>query len=593
MRVLDCEIGGLRVELDEPAAVKLRFGVFELDRREAVLRTRGGAVVPLQPQPAKVLSLLVDRAGELVTRDEIRETVWGTDTFVDFDRGLNFCIKQVRSALGDESRSPRYIETIPRQGYRFVAAVEPVDGIAARTEARTTAGRATARSRLIAVSALGAVVLAVTAAGRFVRSRTEAAGRPGPMVLAVLPFANLSGDPAQDYLAEGMTEELITQTGRLSPRSLTVIAVPTAMRYRGTTREWSQVADELGAEYVLRGTTRRSATNVYVTAALLRVRDRATMWTTSETRPAADLFTVQHEVGQHVARALAVELLPSQPAALARSGTESTAAFEAYLVGRHALRLGTEEGFEASLRAFSESSRQDPRFAPAFAGLAEAHLKLAEFSLLAPSEGCQLARPEAERALQLDPTLPEAHLRMAQAWSLCDPSSAAIGAEYRQALALNPSDGEARVGHAWFLFDRRRVVEAEQEIGVALRLDPMSPHAHSSAAYFEMSAGRPDQALERVAKALELDPDYPFGLYVLGNALSQKGHHDEALHALQRAVTASGGKPKYVFGLGMVSAQAGRRQEALGLLTRLRDLARERYVPPTYIDALSAVLRPS
>ena len=226
------------------------------------------------------------------------------------------------------------------------------------------------------------------------------------------------------------------------------------------------------------------------------------------------------------------------------------------------------------------------------AGLAEAHLKLAEFALLAPSEGCRLARPEAERTLALDPALPEAHVRMAQRWSLCEPSSPAIGAEYRQALALNPSDAEGRVGHAWFLFDRGRPGEAQAEIEVALRLDPLSPHAHSSAAYFELAAGHRDEALDRARAALALDPDYPFGLYVLGTAFSQMGRHGEALLALRKAVTVSGGKPKYVFGLGIVSAQAGRRDEATSLLARLRDLARQRYVPPSYIEALSTACAP-
>lgn len=575
--------------MSQPPDQILRFGVFELDTARGELKTRAGTIVPLQPQPLKVLTLLARRAGCLVTREEIRLAIWGSDTYVDFDRGLNFCVKEVRSALGDDSRLPRYIETVPRRGYRFLV-TENQSGIPAKAIQTTESKRVRRTTRWLTTSLLLVAALAlVIQGGTFVHPKHRGAAK---RVLAVLPFENLSGDLEQEYLADGMTEELIAQIGRLSPDSLAVIARGSTMKYKRTTKEWRQVAAELGADYVVQGTVRRGPTAVYVTSVLLSETDTRPLWTGTETASTADLFAAQRDTARHIARVLALGLLPAEPAALARSATEDTAAFEAYLMARHALRLGTEEGFQAASVAFEDAAQRDPKFAPAFAGIAAAQLSLAEFRLSAPEEACRLARPHAERAVALDPSLPEAHARLAQAWSMCSRSSPLVDAEYRLALALNPSDADAHEGRAWFLFDSRREREARTEIETALRLDPMSPLAHASAAYFLVEKGDYGGGLDCAREALALEPDYPFGLYVLGRALSLHGRHREAIAALEKAVAVTDGKPKYVFGLGMVSAQAGRRDQATQMLVRLRNLARHRYVPPTYIALLTKACSP-
>ncbi len=573
--------GGWKADMNARGNI-VRFGVFELDAGRGSLRTLAGSPIPLQPQPMKVLAVLVRRRGELVTREELRWAVWGADTHVDFDRGLNFCVKQIRTALGDDSRMPRYIETLPRVGYRLVAPVEPVLAPEPERADRPPSDRT---PRLLTVSTLLVVALALAAVAG--RARHSA----GPNVLAVLPFENLSGDPAQDFLADGMTEEMIAQIGRLSPGSLAVIGRPSVMRYRGTRWEWRDLARELGAQYVIVGSVRRNAVTVHVTTALLRVPDPRPIWTASEALPTADLFSVQQRVAQGVARALALRLLPSEATALARAATANTAAYESHLRGRQAMQLGTQEAFQAAVQAFGDAVRLDPEFAPAFAGRAGAYLRMAEFSLVAPDVACPLARPEAERALALDPALPEAHARMAEVLSVCEPATPRIDAEYRQALALNPSDAEARLSHAWSLFGAQRLTEAEAEAEAALRLDPASPYTHSAVAYFLFVMGRHEDCLQRARAALTLDPEYPFALFVLGRVLSEQGHHQEAIAALRRAVAMSGDKPKYVLALGIASARAGQGDEAKRQLAELQNLATDRYVPPHYIEAMTTFCR--
>src|SRR5437667_5346086 len=298
----------------------LRFGVFELDPKSGELR-KAGVEINLPPQPAKVLVLLATRAGQLVTRDELRQQVWGKETFVDFEHGLNSCIKQIRAALDDHPETPHYIETRPRRGYRFIAPVQEVSARAVTPGAPseglpTTALRIRPRRYSIAIVAL---VLALFATGYFARfAPTRHAVSPADKImLAVLPFENLTGDPRQEYLSDGLTEEMITQLGRMHPERLGVIARTSAMQYKKTQKGMDQIGRELGVAYVLEGSLRRAGDHVRVSAQLIQVRDQTHLWAESYERDLRDILALQSDVAQAIAREIDLTLSPQQQARMA------------------------------------------------------------------------------------------------------------------------------------------------------------------------------------------------------------------------------------------------------------------------------------
>lgn len=592
----------VRSRVDEGAR-RLFFGAFvlELTPHGAELRTQAGKSVRMQPQPLKLLFLLARRSGEVVSREEMRQEVWGKETFVDFERGLNFAIKQVRLALGDDARNPRYLETLPRHGYRFVAAVEETTQLGEPAGRRVTAPIASSARPLPAAmpviswapwSAGALLVLAVLVGAGLVGSRPQTTQpASGPVRLVVLPFDNLSGDPAQEHLGEGMSEELIAQLGRLHPKSLAVIARQSALRYKGTRPDLVEVARDLRVVFVIEGSVRRTPDQLYFTARLVRASDQTQVWAETYLRPAGDVHAVQREVAQRVSRALALELLPTHGSALARASTLNTAAYESYLNARHEMRRGTEEGFQAAAVAFRGATSLDPGFAPAHAGLAAAHLTMVDYEFVPASQACPLALSAAARAHQLDQELPEAHVWLAEANAMCGGSPMVARASYRRALELNPSDAEAHERHAWHHFHEGRRVAALAEIAKAAELDPRSPAAAAAAGYFLLATGRLDEALEEAGKSLDLDEGFPFALYTIGHAYAEKQQFEAALAALKRAVESSNSRPKYVLAYGMVAADAGRSSEAARMLQQLERLSRERYVPSDYIPTLEASIR--
>ncbi|MGH9869201.1 MAG: winged helix-turn-helix domain-containing tetratricopeptide repeat protein [Candidatus Polarisedimenticolia bacterium] len=585
---------------------RLRFGVFVLDlaTHGAELRTQAGQLVPMQPQPLRLLILMALRSGEVVSRGDMRHEVWGKETFVDFERGLNFAIKQIRSALGDDARNPRYIETVPRRGYRFIAQVEETSRLpepagdqpasAPMPPTQPTQRALAAMGLMDRVRSTGgallalALLLGVALVASKPRPLQKAAG---PIRLVVLPFDNLSGDPAQEYLSDGMSEELIVQLGRLNPTSLAVIARQSAQRYKGGRPDLVRVARDLRVAYVIEGSVRRTQDRLYSTARLVRTTDQSLVWGETYVRPASDVFVVQREIAQRVSRALALKLLPAHGSALARASTLNTAAYEAYLRGRHELRRGTDEGFQTAAAAFKEASQLDPEYAPAHAGLAAAHLSMIEYQFAPVSQACPPALSAAARAHALDPELPEAHVWLAEASATCGGNSMAARASYRRALELNPSDAEAHERYAWHHFREGRRASALAEIAKAGDLDPHSPTVPAAGAYFLLSIGRLDEALKQAHKSLDLEEGFPFALYTIGYAHAGRQEFESALAALQEAVESSGGRPKYLLAYGTVAADAGQSTEAQRMLQRLEQLSRQRYVPASFIPALSASIQ--
>ncbi len=519
-----------------------RFGAFELDTRTGELR-RDGLLVRLQPQPCKVLTLLVRRASEMVSREEIYAAVWG-DTVVE-ESNLNFCIKQIRAALGDDADSPLFVETLPKRGYRFIAPV------AKPARVSTVATKTT---------------------------------------LVVLPFKNLSGELEQDYFSQGITEEMIAQLGRLRPQQLGVIARTTAMHYKDTDKRVDQIAMELGADYVLEGSVRRSGQRVRITAQLIQASDQTHLWAETYEQELTDILAIQKQVAEQTAGSLTLELLPAQRAAMARAVTKNSTAYEAYLRGRYFWNRRTEDGFQKAMHYFQEAIKNDPAYSPAFAGLADCYNTLGLYGAFPPSQARQGARTNAELALALDDASAEAHTSLAYANVLWEWDWPAAEAEYRKALDLNPNYVTAHHWYALFLAPMGRFAEAFAQMDHSLELDPLSLALNSHLGWLLYFARRYDAALEQLHKTVEMDPSFPLTHYFLGLVYARKSLLEEAVEELQQAIELSGTHPGAVAALGHVHGLAGRKAEAKKLAGRLEQLSGQRCVSPYYMAFVYAGL---
>jgi Tfp pilus assembly protein PilF len=362
------------------------------------------------------------------------------------------------------------------------------------------------------------------------------------------------------------------------------------MRYKTAPEDSTKAARDLGVEYLLEGSLRRSGDRIGVTAQLLDGRDRTNIWSETYERPAGDLLSIQRDVARATAEALAIRLLPEQETALARASTTNTEAYDAYLSGLREWNRGTKESFQAAAGMFERAASLDPSFALAHDGAARAYLSLADYRFLPIDEARRKAREQVDVALRLDETIPLSHGLSAELLDKSDPNAAGVDDAYRRAIALNPSDAWARRLYAMYLLGKERHAEAIDQIVEAVRLDPLSPGMHCYAAYVYFSAGKDPQSQQYVNRALALDPNSPFGLYVQGHLFADSGRLQDAIHAFERAVASSGRTPKYLFVLARTYIRAGKRDAALNLLEVLQKQAEAGYVPPEYLQRLRAEL---
>jgi len=468
----------------------LRFGVFELDVGAGELR-KSGSLVHLQGQPLALLALLAGRAGQVVSREEIQAAVWGPDVHVDFEQGINACIRQVRAALDDQAESPRFVQTLPRRGYRFVAPVE-APSIATRQE----------QSRLIWALGLGVAVLAVLAVLAAARPGPSRTGTPAhPPVLVVLPFVDLTPDGSGDLLADGMTEELIAQVGRRFGPRLPVIARTTAMTFKGRRVDVAELGRTLDADVALEGSVRRDGARVRVTAQLVRTADREHLWAAHYDRSTPGLIALQAEVADGIARALGLRLLPGQElpgmAATSEEAYGVTLAARAALTGDPPDPARARAGFERALAL-------DPAFAPAWLGYGQACLASAP-----NGEGAGRAREAFRKALALDDGLAAAHLALANLQLYVDWDLEGAGREFRRALELEPASAEVHHDMAAWWSVQGEHGEAIASVRRALRLDPLSPAVLSDVGWYAYFARRYDEAVEGSRRTLEVAPrDY-------------------------------------------------------------------------------------
>jgi TolB-like protein/DNA-binding winged helix-turn-helix (wHTH) protein/Flp pilus assembly protein TadD len=526
----------------------IRFGAFELKMDSGEL-LRDGFSVKLPPQPFKVLTLLVENAGHLVTREEIQRRVWGEETFVDFDKGLNFCVKQIREALGDQAQSPQFIETLPRRGYRFIAPVEtlPIESaklapspIAEPAPLETTEQSSTSstqsinfpRQRRWVIAALVLLALSVYPLWKYFKPSSQSTA--GKKMLAVLPFENLNSDAEQDYFSDGLTEEMISQLGRLQPHQLGVIARTTALTYKKTAKNIQQIGKELNVNFVLEGSVRREANRVRITAQLIQVSDQTHLWSETYERSERDMLLIQSEVASRVANALALELLPNSAKS---STTANPEAYDAYLKGRFLVTKYTLPDLERSLAYFDLATEKDPNFAPAYAAAVDARVLLTTWKNISPGETATKAKAHALRAVELDPTLGEAYAALGAVNFWFEWNWAEAEKNIKRGLELNPSNPNSHIIYANYLLAQGQTEAAVSHLQQATRLDPVSLLTNGLAAFCYLRARRYDDAIIQAQRMLELEPKSPAAHDCLISAYHYKGMYNEMRDVLLKRMS--------------------------------------------------------
>ncbi len=554
----------------------LRFGPYEMDLTALELR-KGGSLLRLKPQPFRVLAYLAENSGRMVSRDELREKIWGTDTFVDFERGLNTCITQVRAVLNDDADSPRYIETLPRRGYRFLAAVERATGYAAPESRRASAGLPDAEPApalpesaglrwqsgvWVAFILLAAVVAFLLFKGA-PSGTTPALAPAGRVMLAVLPFQNLSGDPQQEFFGDGMTEEMIAVLGGLAPDRLGVIARTSAMRYKETKKGVTEIAGELNVAYVVEGSIRREGNLARVTAQLIRAGDQSHVWAQSYERPMRDLIGVQRDVARQIARALTIELVPSALAALNQTSAIDPAVYDEYLLGRQALNQMTGPAFLRAVTHFEKAIRLDPKYALAYAGLADAYDLQPWWGMSPPREALSKGRAAAQKALELEPNLAEAHNSLGFVQLYFDWDLPAAERSFRRAIELRPGFALAHYWYAGMLSAAGRHDQAIASVQRAQALDPFSELVNSDAGWYFFFARRYDEAIAQCRRTIAMQPNFAWTYACIYEAQIQKGQLAGAVETSRKLLELQRTPPEKIAGL-----LAGKPEEALHRLRR-------------------------
>ena len=562
----------------------VHFGVFQLDLKARELH-KAGVKIKLQEQPFRVLALLVERAGQVVTREELRQKVWPTDVYVAFDQGLNNAIKKVRDALGDSADSPRFIETLARHGYRFVA---PVNGVPEhpskprlRFSLRTL--RNTALTGLTAAS-----LLAALAYWAWHGSVMRAKPASEKVILAVLPFDNLSRDPDQEFFSDGLTEEMIAQLGKLNPERLTVIARGSVAKYKGSSLAANQIGKELHADYLIQGSVRRASDRVRITVQLIQVRDQTDLWAESYDRQLEDILVLQDSVTRTIANQIHITLSPGQQAPSPRKLDPE--AYDAYLKGRYYWNKRTADGMQKAVIYFQQAIDKDPAYGAAYSGLADSNSGLTWHGFTSPAETLPKAMAAALKSIEIEPQSAEAHASLALVlhhmwdWTRAE-------AEFKRALQLDPHYANAHHWYGDYLSVRGRHEEALLEARQALELDPLNLMIGTWLGLRYYLARKYGLAIEQGLNTVELDPNFAAAHLLLGETYVQKkGLHEKGLAELQRAASLSGNSPLYVAQVAVAQASAGRKTEALRIVAQLQALSSNRYVSPYGIAQIYAAL---
>jgi TolB-like protein/DNA-binding winged helix-turn-helix (wHTH) protein/Tfp pilus assembly protein PilF len=533
-----------------------RFGHYELRPRSRELY-KNGIKVKLRPQPFRVLELLLEQRGEVVTREALRRTLWESETFVDFEQGLNTAVKELRASLSDSAELARYVETVPRVGYRIVIPVETVPPAKSRLSSPEsnakpagipavevpggpTVGHAQFSWPWLAIAAVVAVLVLGTSLDRWwSHKRANAQQARARVMLAVLPFENLTGDASQEYFSDGLTEEMISQLGRIDPERLGVIARTSVMNYKQNPKPLDQIGRALGVEYVLEGSVRRDTNTVRVSAQLIQVKDQTHLWSRQYDRELSNLLTLQAEIAQETADEIELTL-GDKPARKSASQLPpaSRVSYEVYdlcLKGRYFWNQRTESGLHQAAEYFQEAIDKDANYAPGYAGLADTFALLSTWQYVPAKDFMPKARATALKALQLDASLAEAHSSLALVAEQYDYDWQTAEREFRRAIQLDPGDATAHQWYAECLALQGRFDEALDESARARRLDPLSLIIATDDGAILYYSRQYDRAIEEFRTVREMQPDFPRSDIIL-SAYVAKGDFADAQSELEAVV---------------------------------------------------------
>ena len=580
------------------------FGPYEIRLRTQEL-FKHGLRLKLAPQAFQVLRILLDRPGELVTREDLNQALWSADTFVDFDHGLNNAIKRIRDVLNDSVDAPLYIETLPRLGYRFIGQITengnatglviasdptPLVNVSNPIDSMPLSPQESRWPRFSMLALAGTLTLVFTLVGLLSWRRTPAA-RPsssGHVMLAVLPFENLSADPNEDYFSDGLTEEIITQLGALSPDQLGVIARTTSMAYKRTSKSAQQIARELGVDYILESSIRRDGDQVRISAQLIRTADQVHIWAHSYDRHISHSIALQEEVARAVAEQIRIKLNPAYSGPAGPPPLDPQAN-EAYLRGRYFGNQFTVVGYGKAITYFQQAIDRQASFAEAYSGLADSYYFLVVTDAMSPRDGESKAQEAAHQAVALGEGLAESHNAMGSVMlGLWDWPQAEI--EFKRAIELNPSYSTEHRIYAALLVTLKRHDEAWEQISQAMRLDPLSLPNNAEVVRTLYYARDYDRAVEHGQKALQLNPDYYRTHFWLARVYAQKGLYGEAIAESKKVLQAMPDNSVGLTELAYSLAAGGRQPEARRILERLKEKSKHDFVPAYNLAVIHVAL---
>jgi TolB-like protein/Tfp pilus assembly protein PilF len=525
------------MQKDSASSTIIRFSTFELDVRAGELRKQG-VKIKLQEQPLRILEMLLAHPGQLVTREELRGRLWPSHTFVDFEHGLNKAINKLREALGDSAESPRFVETLAKRGYRFLA---------------------------------------------------DLAANPSQIrSILVLPLDNLSGDPEQEYFAVGMTEALMTHLAKIS--ALRVISRTTAIYYKRVQKPLPEIAREIGVDGVIEGSVLRAEGRVRISAQLLHAPTDTHLWADSYDRDVRDLLALQAEVASAIVREIQVKVTPHEQTQLARAPVVNPHAYDACLRGRYYWSQRTLEGYRRAIQCFEQAIALDPRFARAYAGLADCYGLRGWYGIAPPEEGCAKAKKLALQAIEIDPSAAEPHASLAWVAQYWDYDFATAEREFRRAIELDPL---YIIGHYWFSLSLSwmgRFEEAIAEAKHAIDLDPISATANPFLDMAYLCSRQYELMAAHSRRTIELYPNSPVSHWALGWASLELSNFELAIAELKLAVECSGRATLFLALLAEAHAVAGNRDEARRMLEQLLENSIREYVTPYMIGRIHAAL---
>jgi TolB-like protein/Flp pilus assembly protein TadD len=531
-----------------PAHAPIRFGAFELDPESGELRKQG-LKVRLQEQPFQILQILLEHPGKVVTREELQQRIWSSDTFVDFDHGVYNAIKKLREALGDSADTPRYIETLSRRGYRFIA---PVNGTA--SEPRSSAPAAAA-------------------------SRDS---------IAVLPFLNLSADPENEFFADGITEEIINALAQIE--QLHVVARSSAFSFKGKHIDLRIIGEQLNVRTILEGSVRKSVNHLRITAQLVNVADGYHLWSERYDREMKDIFDVQDEIARAIVERMKVSLEGDRLGPLVKARTKNLEAYQMYLKGRTLLYLRGGSAISRALTCFQRAVALDSEYALAWAGLADSYTVLGYYGLARPEVSMPKGAEAARRSVALNPSVAEAHNALAMSCLLYDWDLAKAEREFLCALELNPRYIQARCWYALFYLQiaAGRATEGIEHATLAVESDPLSGYANAILGLTYSIAGRYTEAVEICERAVELDAESFLARHSLHLVLRFSGRFEESVAVGELALAMSGRHPWAMAALAKTFDEWGKPADAQAVYAEMMARARRCYVQPTQLATAAA-----